>query len=60
MERKLFFLIFLLVKGEAGCILLDQQARVGWAHNSSDMAVAYKTSDMDKVAGFTKKNNLTL
>ncbi|MCT7951992.1 isoaspartyl peptidase/L-asparaginase family protein [Ancylothrix sp. C2] len=43
------------VKGEAGCILLDQQGRVGWAHNSSDMAVAYKTSDMEEIAAFTKK-----
>jgi L-asparaginase / beta-aspartyl-peptidase len=43
------------VKGEAGCILLDRQGRVGWAYNSSDMAVAFKTSDMEEIAFFTQK-----
>ncbi|BBD57534.1 peptidase T2 asparaginase 2 [Nostoc sp. HK-01] len=43
------------VKGEAGCILIDNQGRVGWAYNSQDMAVAYMTTEMDKAAFFTKK-----
>ena len=43
------------VKGEAGCILLDGQGRVGWAYNSSDMACAYMTTEQDKPAVFTKK-----
>lgn len=43
------------VEGEAGCILLDRQARVGWAYNSQDMAVAYMTEDMDRAAVFTNK-----
>lgn len=43
------------VKGEAGCILLDHQGRVGWSYNSQDMAVAYMTSDMDRTAVFTRK-----
>ena len=43
------------VKGEAGCILLDRQGRVGWAYNSSHMACAYMTTAQDKVAVFTKK-----
>ncbi|BAZ48918.1 peptidase T2 asparaginase 2 [Nostoc sp. NIES-4103] len=43
------------VKGEAGCILLDHQGQVGWAYNSQDMAVAYMTAKMDKIAVFTKK-----
>lgn len=43
------------VKGEAGCILLDRQGRVGWRYNSQDMAVAYMTAEMDKPAVFTKK-----
>jgi beta-aspartyl-peptidase (threonine type) len=43
------------VKGEAGCILLDGQGRVGWAYNSSDMACAYMTTSQDKPAVFTKK-----
>ncbi|MBC1220224.1 isoaspartyl peptidase/L-asparaginase [Nostoc sp. UCD121] len=43
------------VKGEAGCILIDRQGRVGWAYNSSHMACAYMTTGQDKVAAFTKK-----
>ncbi|MDZ8186299.1 MAG: isoaspartyl peptidase/L-asparaginase family protein [Nostoc sp. ChiSLP02] len=43
------------VKGEAGCILIDRQGRVGWAYNSSHMAVAYMTAGQDKVAAFTQK-----
>ena len=44
------------VTGEAGCILIDPQGRVGWAHNSSDMACAYMTDLHEKPAAFTKKN----
>jgi beta-aspartyl-peptidase (threonine type) len=43
------------VKGEAGCILIDRQGRVGWAYNSSHMACAYMTEGQDKVAAFTQK-----
>ncbi|MFN6561273.1 MAG: isoaspartyl peptidase/L-asparaginase family protein [Nostoc sp. ChiSLP01] len=43
------------VKGEAGCILIDRQGRIGWAYNSSHMAVAYMTAVQDKVAAFTQK-----
>jgi len=43
------------VKGEAGCILLDRQGRIGWAYNSSHMACAYMTAGQDKVAAFTQK-----
>ncbi|GAB1542154.1 isoaspartyl peptidase/L-asparaginase family protein [Scytonema sp. NUACC21] len=43
------------VAGEAGCILLDPQGRVGWAHNSSDMACAYMTELQDKPMAFTKR-----
>ena len=43
------------VKGEAGCILIDREGRVGWAYNSSHMACAYMTEGQDKVAAFTKK-----
>jgi beta-aspartyl-peptidase (threonine type) len=43
------------VTGEAGCILLDRQGRVGWAYNSQDMACAYMTTELDKPAVFTKK-----
>lgn len=43
------------VKGEAGCIVLDIQGRVGWAYNSQHMAVAYMTAEMDKTAVFTRK-----
>ncbi|MDZ4877045.1 MAG: Isoaspartyl peptidase [Chroococcidiopsis cubana SAG 39.79] len=43
------------IKGEAGCILLDRQGRMGWAFNSSHMAGAYMTVGQDKVAAFTGK-----
>lgn len=43
------------IKGEAGCILLDRQGRIGWAYNSSHMACAYMTAGQDKVAAFTQK-----
>lgn len=43
------------VGGEGGCIVLDRQGRVGWAHNSSHMACAYRTATMDAPAVFTKK-----
>lgn len=44
------------VKGEAGCIILDPQGRVGWAHNSQGMAVAYMTEQLDQIAVFTRKS----
>jgi beta-aspartyl-peptidase (threonine type) len=43
------------VEGEAGCIVLDQQGRIGWAYNSSDMAVAYRSAEMDQAVAFTRK-----
>ncbi|MBD1842239.1 isoaspartyl peptidase/L-asparaginase [Cyanobacteria bacterium FACHB-63] len=43
------------VEGEAGCILLDPQGRIGWAHNSQDMAVAYMNEDLEQPATFTRK-----
>ncbi|MBU7582946.1 MAG: isoaspartyl peptidase/L-asparaginase [Nostoc sp. TH1S01] len=43
------------VKGEAGCILIDNQGRIGWAYNSQNMAVAYMNTDMDRTAVFTRK-----
>lgn len=41
------------VEGEAGCILVDRQGRIGWAHNSSDMAVAYMTEELAQPVFFT-------
>ena len=43
------------VDGEAGCIVLDRQGRIGWAYNSSDMAVAYRSAEMDQAVAFTRK-----
>jgi beta-aspartyl-peptidase (threonine type) len=43
------------INGEAGCILIDDQGRVGWAYNSEDMAVAYMTADMKSPEAFTNK-----
>jgi beta-aspartyl-peptidase (threonine type) len=47
------------VAGEAGCILLDQQGRIGWAYNSQDMACGYMTTEMDQPALFTRKKELS-
>lgn len=44
------------VPGEAGCILLDRQGRIGWAYNSEDMAVAYMTEALPHPAVFTHKD----
>lgn len=43
------------VPGEAGCILLDRDGRIGWAYNSQDMAVAYMSEDLQQPAVFTRK-----
>lgn len=45
------------VEGEAGCILIDRQGRIGWAHNSSDMAMAYMTDELSEPMVFTRKEN---
>ena len=44
------------IEGEAGCILIDRQGRVGWAYNSQDMAVAYMTDELSEPAIFTRKD----
>ncbi|HEY9663260.1 MAG TPA: isoaspartyl peptidase/L-asparaginase family protein [Allocoleopsis sp.] len=41
------------VEGEAGCIVLDCQGRIGWAHNSSNMAVAYMSEELEEPVFFT-------
>ena len=43
------------VEGEAGCILIDRQGQIGWAHNSPDMAVAYMSEDLHQPVVFTRK-----
>ncbi len=43
------------VAGEAGCILIDRQGRIGWAYNSQDMAVAYMSEELSEPAVFTRK-----
>lgn len=43
------------VQGEAGCIVIDRQGRIGWAHNSQDMAMAYMTEGLSEPAVFTRK-----
>ena len=43
------------VGGEAGCIVLDRQGRVGLAHNTANLAFAYRTSEMSETfAAVTK------
>jgi beta-aspartyl-peptidase (threonine type) len=43
------------VAGEGGCIVVDHEGRVGWAHNSSHMSCAFRTADMAAPAVFTRK-----
>ncbi len=44
------------VEGEAGCVLLDSQGRIGWAYNSPAMAVAYMADELSEPAVFTHKD----
>ena len=43
------------VGSEGGCIMLDREGRVGWAHNSPDMSCAYRTDAMDAPFVATRK-----
>ncbi len=43
------------VGGEAGCIVLDRQGRVGFAHNAKNLAHAYRTSEMPGAISSVKK-----
>jgi beta-aspartyl-peptidase (threonine type) len=43
------------VDGEGGCIVIDTDGRVGWAHNSTDMPCAVMTSAMDEPGVWLKK-----
>lgn len=43
------------VGGEAGCIALDRQGRIGVAHNSDHLAHAYRTSEMSSAIAAVKK-----
>lgn len=43
------------VEGEAGCILIDRQGRIGWAYNSQHMAVAYMSEDLSEPATSIQK-----
>ncbi|HEY0368261.1 MAG TPA: isoaspartyl peptidase/L-asparaginase, partial [Chthoniobacterales bacterium] len=45
------------VGGEAGCIVLDRQGRVGVAHNADNLAHAYRTSEMPATIASVKKQN---
>jgi len=43
------------VGGEGGCIVVDRAGQIGWAHNSSHMACAFRTVEMVAPAVFSKK-----
>jgi beta-aspartyl-peptidase (threonine type) len=43
------------VGGEAGCIVLDRQGRIGVAHNADNLAHAYRTSEMRSTIASVKK-----
>ncbi len=44
------------VGGVGGCIVLDQQGRIGLAHNSPHLAFAYRTSEMSTAKAAVQKN----
>jgi L-asparaginase / beta-aspartyl-peptidase len=43
------------VDGEGGCIVIDNNGQVGWAHNSTDMPCAVMTSTMDEPRVWLRK-----
>ncbi|MDQ6911956.1 MAG: isoaspartyl peptidase/L-asparaginase family protein [Verrucomicrobiota bacterium] len=43
------------VGGEAGCIVLDRQGRIGLAHNADNLAHAYRTWEMRETVADVKK-----
>ncbi len=43
------------VGGEAGCIVLDRQGRIGLAHNADHLAHAYRTWEMRETVADVKK-----
>src|SRR4051812_10203131 len=43
------------VDGEGGCIVIDKNGQIGWAHNSADMPCAVMTSTMDEPRVWLKK-----
>lgn len=45
------------VGGEAGCIVLDRQGRIGVAHNADNLAYAYRTSGMPSAIAAVKKEH---
>jgi beta-aspartyl-peptidase (threonine type) len=45
------------VEGEAGIILIDKDGRVGWAHNSTEMAVAYMSPGLDAPRAFVRQQD---
>ncbi|MGZ5552467.1 MAG: peptidase T, partial [Chthoniobacterales bacterium] len=43
------------VGGEAGCIVLDRQGRIGLAHNAANLAYAFRTWEMRETFADVKK-----
>jgi L-asparaginase / beta-aspartyl-peptidase len=46
------------VPGDAGCVLLERNGRIGWAHNLQDMAVAYVIEDLQQPAFLPVKGKI--
>jgi beta-aspartyl-peptidase (threonine type) len=42
-------------EGDGGCIVIDRQSRIGWDHNSGNMAVAYRTPDLPEARAYVHK-----
>lgn len=45
------------VGGEAGCIVLDRQGRIGVAHNADNLAHAFRTSEMPVAIASVRKEH---
>jgi beta-aspartyl-peptidase (threonine type) len=53
--RKAMIRLRTRVDGEGGCVLVDKDGRIGWAHNSPHMAVAYRVLGMEGAKAFVQK-----
>lgn len=41
--------------GEGGCIMIDRQGHIGWAHNAENMSCAIMSTEMEVPQAFVKK-----
>lgn len=54
--RRVMDVLVTRTEGTGGCILIDGQGRIGWAHSDVNMAVAYMTADLDAPRAYLRKD----